>query len=92
MVVMAHFSSYGGLELDQTCQALNTAQGESKLINQLCNCFLDGKHWCFVHSKVLVANDPQMGTVNDFGFMSDALLFTPLFRLATYLEASNLCD
>ena len=73
------YSSCEGLQLDQMCQALNMAQSESKLINQLCNCSLDGKHWCFVHNKVLVTNDPQMGTVNDFRFMSDGLLYTPLF-------------
>ena len=77
------YSSYEDLGLDQTCQALNMAQGESKLINQLCNCSLHGKHWCFVHNKVLLANDPQMGTVNDFGFMSDTLLYTPLYLSQT---------
>ena len=86
------YGSNGGVESNQACQVLNVAQGESKLIKQLCICSLDGKHWCFVHNGVLVANDPQMGTVNDFGFMSDALLYTPLFRPAIYLEASNLCD
>ena len=54
--------------------------------------FLDGEHWCFVHNKVLVSNGLQMGTVNDFGFMTDALLYTPLFRPATVLEARDLCD
>ena len=38
-----------------------------------------------------MANDSQMGTVNDFGIMSDALLYTQQFRPATYLEASDLC-
>ena len=86
----ASCGSIGDLQSNQACQALN--QGESKLIKQLCNCLLDAKHWCFVHNRVLVHYNPQMDAVNDFGFMSDALLYTPLFRPATCLEANNLCD
>ena len=86
------YSNYEVSQCNQTFQALNIAQGESKLINQLCNCSLDGKHWCFVHTKVLMNNDPHMGSVNDFGFMADALLYTPLFRPATVVEAKDLCD
>ena len=85
-------SNYEVVECNQTCQALNIAQDESKLINQLCNCSLDGKHWCFVHNKVLMTNDPHISSVNDFGFMADALLYTPLFRPATVLEIKDLCD
>ena len=69
------------MQSNQVCQALNMAQGESKLIKQLCNCSLDAKHWCFVHNRVLKHNDPQMDAVNEFGFMTNALLYTLCFAL-----------